>query len=98
MSAGIIRVVREIRGKKSDRNSGDKRGPGNVEKRWRKSQVSPIIAGMAAKKPKSELTRAQVLIEEIRRLQLRALELMEEAQEIIEEGSVGKSPSRKSKK
>ena len=67
---------------------------------WKKVGGNPdaIIAGMATKKPKSDLAHAQVLIADIRRLQLRALELMKEAQEISDEGIIGKSRSRKSKK
>ena len=57
---------------------------------------------MEAKKPNPQMTRSRVLIEEIRRLQLRALELMKEAQEIVDErsgvGSGGKTKPRKSKK
>ena len=84
--------------KSSTRIAVTKRVPWERGKKLAEARISPIIAGMATKKPKSDMTRAQVLIEDIRRLQLRALELMKEAQEIIGEGSVEKSRSRKSKK
>jgi hypothetical protein len=61
------------------------------------TSISPIIAGMAAKKPKSEMPRAQILIEEIRRLQLRSLELIKEAQEIVDKSGVENKRSGKSK-
>jgi hypothetical protein len=47
--------------------------------------VSPIFAGMAARKPDLNLKHARVLMEEIKRLQLRACELLKEAQKICDQ-------------